>query len=33
MAVKITQTLEIPLDYLTGNPDIELEKNVLDRAH
>ena len=32
MAVKIAQALEVSLDYLTGNSDIELDKNTLDRV-
>jgi transcriptional regulator with XRE-family HTH domain len=32
MAVKIVQALEVSLDYLTGNSDIELDKNTLDRV-
>lgn len=32
MAVKILQALEVSLDYLTGNSDIELDKNTLDRV-
>ena len=32
MAVKIAQALEVSLDYLTGNSDIELNKNTLDRV-
>ena len=32
MAVKIAQTLEVSLDYLTGNSDIERDKATLDRV-
>jgi transcriptional regulator with XRE-family HTH domain len=32
MAVKIAQALDVSLDYLTGNSDIELDKNTLDRV-
>ena len=32
MVVKISQALEVSLDYLTGNSDIELDKNTLDRV-
>jgi transcriptional regulator with XRE-family HTH domain len=32
MAVKIAQSLEISLDYLTGTSDIELDKATLDRV-
>ncbi|WET69679.1 MAG: hypothetical protein P0Y57_01055 [Sphingobacterium sp.] len=32
MAVKVAQTLEVSLDYLTGNSDIELDKATLDRV-
>lgn len=32
MAVKISQALEVSLDYLTGNSDIELDKATLDRV-
>jgi transcriptional regulator with XRE-family HTH domain len=32
MALKVSQTLEVSLDYLTGNSDIELDKETLDRV-
>lgn len=32
MAVKISQALEVSLDYLTGNSDIELDKATLNRV-
>ncbi|AMA50413.1 MULTISPECIES: helix-turn-helix domain-containing protein [Flavobacterium] len=32
MAVKISQALEVSLDFLTGNSDIELDKATLDRV-
>lgn len=31
MAVKIAQALEVSLDYLTGNSDIELDKDMMVR--
>jgi len=31
MGVKIAQTLEVSLDYLTSNSDIELDKATLER--
>jgi hypothetical protein len=31
MAIKIAQALEVSLDYLAGNTDVELDKNMLDR--
>ena len=32
MAVKISQALEVSLDFLTGNSDVELDKATLDRV-
>ena len=31
MAVKISQALEVSLDYLTGNADVEMDKATLQR--
>ncbi len=32
MALKIAQALEVSLDFLTGNTDIELDKDMLNRV-
>jgi transcriptional regulator with XRE-family HTH domain len=31
MALKIAQALDVSLDYLTGNSDLELDKNAVNR--
>jgi transcriptional regulator with XRE-family HTH domain len=31
VASKISQILEVSLDYLVGNSDLELDQNVIDR--
>lgn len=31
MAVKIADALGVSLDYLVGNTDVELDKNILDK--
>ena len=32
VAVKIAQALEVSLDYLTGNSDVELDKDIMSRV-
>ena len=32
MAAKIADALQVSLDYLVGNTDIELDKNILDKV-
>lgn len=32
VAAKIADALQVSLDYLVGNTDIELDKNILDKV-